>query len=152
LRDIYKDKILEKPVRVINNVGGMWAPMEIYNCSATEYVALFGTLLPQVGYSGRYPFMQVWDIMVDGKMLSHGIQTDTTLPVTYGPGEISLLEKGERRIYNLGEGAMMIDYGRGFIPPALNQGVFTPYKNNADFDSMKDQIIECAKSFFNIGS
>jgi len=149
LRNIYKDKILEHPVRVINNVGGMWAVMEIYNCSTTEYVALFGSMFPQKGYSGLYPFMEVYDIMVDGKMVSHGIETDTTLPVTYEAGEISLLENSERRIYALETGAMMIDYGRGFIPAAMDQGIFTPYKNNKDFASMRDQVLACAKSFLN---
>lgn len=149
LREVYGNKILPHPVRVINNVGGIFATMEIYNCSTREYLAGFGTMLEQTGYSGRYPYMKVWDIMVDGEMVSHGIEKNTSLPVTYGPGDVSLLKKKERRIYTMTPGAMMIDYGRGFIVPAFNQGVILPYKGNADWPSFKEQIWQCAKSFLN---
>jgi hypothetical protein len=150
LREIYGNKILSKPVRVINNVGGIRAVMEIYNCSLNEYLALFGTILPQNGYSGSYGHMEVYDIMVDGQMISHGIEKETTLPYTYGPGEISLLEKNDRRLYGMSEGSWMIDYGRGFIPPALWEGVLLPYMSNNDSASMKDQLGQCAKSFFKV--
>ncbi len=147
LREIYGNKILEKPIRVINNVGGIYATMEIYNCSLREYMALFGTILPQTGYSGSYSFMRVWDVMVDGEMYSYGVERNKSVPISYGPGEYSLLNKKERRVYKMGAGAMMLDYGRGFIPPALVEGVFAPFSNNLDSASMRGQIFQCAKSF-----
>jgi hypothetical protein len=131
---------------MINNVGQVLALFEIYNCSLTEYLGLWGALFEQNGYSGRYPYMRVWDIMVDGEMKSHGIKMNKTVPVTYGPGEVSLLKKKERRFYTLGEGAMMLDYGRGFVIPAFVQGTVIPYKNNGDIVSFKDHFAQCFKS------
>lgn len=148
LREVYGDKILENPVRVINNVGGIYAIMEIYYCGTKEYLALFGTLLEQTGYSGSYSFMNVFDIMVDKTMVSHGIHKNTTVPVSYGPDEISFLPRKERRIYWMEAGAIMIDVGQGFTLPGVVDGVLRPYRNNGDVRSLVDQLGQCAKSLF----
>ena len=146
LRDVYQNRILEKPVRVLNNVGEVFGIMEIYSCAPTEYLAMFGTQMQQRGYSGAYSFMRVWDVMVDGKMRSHGIERNTTLPIYYGPGDVSLLEKEERRFYKMNKGTLMLDYGRGFIAPELWQGVVMPFFKNGDSASFGAQLGQCIKS------
>jgi hypothetical protein len=141
------DKILENSDWSWNNVGDIYGRIKILYCSMNEYVALFGTQLPQEGFSGVYSSMFVYDIMVTGEMKSHGNSSEDAFPMTYRAGDISLLKKADSRFYNMGKYTYMIDYGRGNIATAVPQGIIEPYLfSNHDYASLRDQLKNCGTS------
>ena len=89
--------------------------------------------------------MDVYDIMLAGRMISYSPKVEA--PREYLPGDISLLSKGVTRTYTLDHYTYMIDYGRGNIAFAFNQGVIGPWFNNHDNESLKVQLRECTRSF-----
>jgi hypothetical protein len=141
----YPGEILDELVWVWNNVGGIYARLAVVSCSMSEYIAFFGTPLEQTGYSGEYPYMDVYDIMISGEMYSHGPSSGEGFPQTYLEGDVSLLKRNESRVYKMGKFSYMLDYGRGFVPAALWQGIIAPYLFvNHDSQSAKEQLKACA--------
>lgn len=151
LKQRYPQYITQKPVWVWNNVGGVFARMTILFCSFGEYLALFGSPMRQSGFSGEYHHMDVYDIMLQGKMVSYENYPSGALPLTYLSGETSLLKKGVTRYYSMEPDTYMIDYGRGQISRALWQGVIAPaFYTSHDYKSMKDQLKSCGSSVLNV--
>jgi hypothetical protein len=147
LKEKHPDKILDHSQWIWNNVGGIYARMKILYCSLNEYIALFGTIVPQTGFSGEYSQMDVYDIMYSGEMKSHNAKSEGALPVTYRAGDVSLLSKNETRVYTMDKFTYMIDYGRGNITPSLWQGVIAPFLFvNHDSHSFKTQLKDCGES------
>lgn len=148
LRQKYPALILPQSRWVWNNVGGVYARIKVLHCSPWEYIALWGTSLPQHGFSGEYSYMKVYDIMLTGEMESNNASVDGAPPRLYTPGKTSLLEAGETRYYNLNSYTYMMDYGRGNISMAFYQGVVAPWLfANHDLDSLKGQMFSCGQSF-----
>jgi hypothetical protein len=148
----YPKQILSDTKWVWNNVGGVYARIKILYCSMNEYIALFGSSLPQQGFSGEYSNMEVYDIMSAGEMKSFDSSSEKAYPITYLPGDISLLQRNETRYYNMSKYTYMIDYGRGkpWIIRSLWAGVFAPYFFvNHDTNSMSTQLTDCGKSVIN---
>ena len=151
LQQRYPQYITRNPVWVWNNVGGVFARMTVLFCSFGEYLALFGSPMRQSGFSGEYHHMDVYDIMLKGKMVSYENYPSGALPLTYISGETSLLKKGVTRYYSMEADTYMIDYGRGQISRALWQGVIAPaFYTSHDYKSMKDQLKSCGSSVLNI--
>lgn len=150
---MFPGKILQKPSWIWNNVGGVWARMRILYCSSKEYIALFGTQMPQSGFSGNYSFMDVWDVMITGKMHSYSADPRNAFPVSYLPGDASLLRKQESRHYDMDRFTYMIDYGRGFIPASFYSGVIAPFLYSShDGHSLRKQLGDCGYSMLsNLG-
>lgn len=150
LKNAYPREIVDAPLWVWNNVGGVFARMAILSCSVSEYLAVWGADLPQAGFSGYYPEMEVYDIMMLGKMRSYGLRSRQSNPVIYTPGgRISVLKKRETRQYNFDSYTYMMDYGRGTIPAAFWQGIIAPYIfTSHDWDSLFGQLQPCAEQIF----
>ncbi len=142
-----KSPMVENPQWVWNSVGGVKARIKILYCSPREYIALFGTQLPQEGFSGLYSGMDVWDIILTGAMYSNGSSSKQAFPLLYKPGNISLLKRGQSRYYNMDRLTYMIDYGRGSISKAFWQGVVAPYLVNQDTQSLMEQLKKCGASY-----
>ena len=153
VESLYPGRALQNPTWVWNNVGGVWGRLRILYCSSKEYIALFGTQLPQSGFSGTYRFMDVWDVMVTGKMHSYSADPRLAFPVSYLPGDASLLLRKESRHYDMDRFTYMIDYGRGIIPSALYAGVIAPFLfTSHDGRSLRKQLGECGYSMLsNLG-
>jgi hypothetical protein len=133
-----------------NNVGTTFERIAIASCSTSEYVAFWGTNLPQTGFSGRYPHMEVWDIMMTGKMRSFGAAAAESNAITYEASEhrLSYLAPDSTRVYDLGPQTYMLDYGRGAIVTSFWQGVIRPAFGNSDWGSAWGQFKACAKEVF----
>jgi hypothetical protein len=147
LKAAYPQHVVDRPVWIWNNVGGIYARMAILACGLSEYVALFGTNVPQQGFSGYHTGMDVWDIMVTGSMWSYGAASTAANPLRYTPGErVSVLPRRETRYYTMDAFTYMIDYGRGSIARAFWQGILAPYFFiNHDWESLKTQLGVCAE-------
>ena len=151
LQQHYPQYITQNPIWVWNNVGGVFARMTILFCSFGEYLALFGSPMRQSGFSGEYHHMDVYDIMLKGKMVSYENYPVGALPLTYLSGDVSLLKKGVTRYYSMESDTYMIDYGRGQIAMSFWAGVIAPaFYTSHDFKSMKDQLKSCGRSIFNL--
>ncbi len=147
MRAAHPGQILKKPKWAWNNVGGIYARFMLLHCSLKEYVGIFGTNSDQAGFSGEYAKMNVYDIMLSGRMLSYDAPSKKSLPLVYLAGDISLLKKKETRVYTMDKHSYMIDYGRGNVPAAFWSGVIAPYLFvNHDKFSTKQQLTGCAKS------
>ena len=95
--------------------------------------------------------MDVYDIMLKGKMVSYENYPAGALPLTYLSGDVSLLKKGVTRYYSMESDTYMIDYGRGQIAMSFWAGVIAPaFYTSHDFKSMKDQLKSCGRSIFNL--
>ena len=150
MRKQFPEHILPQSQWSWNNVGGVYARIKILYCNTDEYIALWGTPTPQTGFSGEYSYMDVYDIMITGKMLSYGPDTRNAVPRVYTPGDVSLLSRAETRTYTLGSHTYMIDYGHGTIPYALYQGIIAPWLFvNHDNASLSSQLSHCARSATN---
>ncbi len=87
-------------------------------------MAFFGTPIGASGFSGRYPWADVWDLMVDGKMLT--FVPGQFEPSQYGPGDPAYLPRGQgKSIVYIGS-TWMIDYARGLPITMLPFGVLAP--------------------------
>jgi len=121
-----------------NDVGFIKARIRILYSTLRQYVALFGSPLPVEGYSGCYT-MEVSDIVLWNTMCSAGCQPQNAVSQEYGPGDISVLRSGEKRIYTM-DNTYMINVGIGNIVESFNQGIIHPAFVDRDFGSAFEQL------------
>lgn len=136
-----------------NAVGGSLASIQVLWCSPREYVALWGSPVPTDGFSGRYPSLDVWDVMVTGRMASHAPDEHTVTWYENGGPEgtrlTSYLARGEGRHFVLEPGAYMIDYGRGWLPGARRVGAHLGHTFvTGDRWSRRQMIRTCSRDTF----
>ena len=149
LHHSYPNKLLTDSKWVWNNVGGITARVKVLYCTTKEYLVLFGTQTAQEGFSGRYQSMDVWDVMLTGKMRSFNAEPTQSFPLFYGSRSVSYLPRGEARVYEMEEYTYMADYGRGNISRAFWSGIIAPYLFvNHDYVSMSQQIGDCIRSWW----
>ncbi len=148
----------EEGLWVFNSVGGSLEEIKLLFCSPSEYMALWGAPVDTNGFSGRYWGMDVWDIMLDGKMVSYapgGDHQTTTFAngggdaSTGGVQQTSLLERGIGKHFTLQQGGYMIDYGRGDLVSSLIPGAILGHTYvTGDSYSLKHILGACAKQTF----
>ncbi len=120
----YPGKVYPRVRWVFNSAGNLVCQLELVYASPVEYVAFFGTPIGASGFSGRYPWADVWDLMVDGKMLT--FIPGQFEPSQYGPGDPAYLPRGQgKSIVYIGS-TWMIDYARGLPITMLPFGVLAP--------------------------
>lgn len=121
-----------------------------------KYIALFGSSSRHHGYSGSYPKMKVYDIMLTGLMKSFSTHQKDSLPHFFGPSDISDLQKHHQRYYeimvsdpdylysapeNQEEEPYMIDMGVGDIASVFPDGIIKPaFFLDYDYSLMVQQI------------
>lgn len=138
---------------IFNSVGGSLAEIKILYCTTTEYLSLWGSPLATEGFSGRYPALDVWDIMLSGLMKSYkpgdhkyDVYRNNPLENEY---QTSLLYRTVGKHFALEEGTYMIDYGRGNLISALNAGAILGHKYvTGDKYSKKKMLGTCSKMTF----
>lgn len=136
-----------------NSVGGSLAEIKILYCSPTEYLALWGSPLTTEGFSGRYPDLDVWDIMLSGLMKSYAPGQHQYNTYQNNPEQdfhqTSFLPKGVGKHFSMTEGSYMIDYGRGSLITALGAGAMLGHKYvTGDKKSKKEILAECTRLTF----
>lgn len=142
LKRRYGDKIVDTPKWYWNNVGGTYCRIAILAFTMNEYLALWGTNIQQTGFSGYYSSMDVYDIMVTGKMYSFYAESKSSNPVIYTPDDkISYLKRNTSKVYKLEPYTYMIDLGQGTITPSFWNGIIAPFIfNNQDWKSLLGQM------------
>jgi hypothetical protein len=137
----YPGKIASEVHWVFNSAGNVPCQLAIVYASPIEYVAFFGTPL---GFSGRYGHADVWDLMVDGRMLTC---TPGQFEATeYGPGDPAYLPKGTSKIMSYVGSTWMIDYGRGLPVTMMPFGIMGPAAfATLDFQSAGEQLADYGK-------
>ena len=99
--------------------------------------------------SGRYQSMDVWDVMLTGKMRSFSSEPQQAYPLLYGSTSVSYLPRGEARFYEMEAYTYMADYGRGSIWRAFWSGIIAPYLFvNHVYVSISRQIGDCVRSWW----
>ncbi len=113
----------------MNNAGGAMGQMTLLYASMREYIIFFGTPIGTEGHSGRYRSV-VYDFIFDGEVWCYGLG-DTDRQV-YGPGDVTVLERGEVKGYRIPDHAWMLEYARGNIPSMLPFGVMDTMTSTLD--------------------
>ena len=124
---------------VFNSAGNVVCQLALVYASPVEYVAFFGTPIGASGFSGRYPWADVWDLMVAGRMLT--FTPGKFEPDQYGPGDSAYLARGSGKGVVYDGAAWMIDYARGLPITMLPFGVLAPaFFTTLDFSAMFAQL------------
>ena len=158
-KENYPRLIYDESKWMFNSVGGIYANTLILYCSPKEYIVLWGTTLRADNkFSGYYPFMNEFDVMVRGRMESHDLDGPGHASVVYQPMlqdntesstvDTSNLVPKNVRAYNLGEHTYMVSYAQGnilkaFVPGAIMPGIFI----NQDWGGLFSHIKESLSSF-----
>ena len=104
-------------------------------------MAFFGTPIGATGFSGRYGHADVWDLMVEGLMLTH--TPGQFEPTEYKPGDSAYLKKGTSKGVVYVGSTWMIDYGRGLPVTMMPFGIIAPAAfNTLDGESAWKQLAD----------
>ncbi len=117
LARIYPGHIETRPNWMLSLAGGVMGIMTVLHGSLSEYVLIFGTPVGSEGFSGRYR-IEIHDFMLAGEMSTY-TEEDFAERRVYRAGDAAVLRRREVKGVRLGEGAWMLEYGRGVIPSAL---------------------------------
>ncbi len=137
----YPGKIAPEIRWTFNSAGNVICQIAIVYGSPTEYVAFFGTPIGATGFSGRYGYADVWDLMVEGKMLTY---VDGQFePTVYEAGDPAYLKRGAAKGVAYVGSTWMIDYGRGLPATMLPFGIIAPALfNTHDYESAWNQLAD----------
>jgi len=137
----YPGKISPDIRWTFNSAGNVVCQIAIVYASPTEYVAFFGTPIGATGFSGRYGHADVWDLMVEGRMLT--CTPGQFEPTEYGPGDPAYLPKGTSKAMSYLGSTWMIDYGRGLPVTMMPFGIIGPAAfNTMDGESARQQLAD----------
>lgn len=137
----YPGKIAPNIRWVFNSAGNVICQLAIVYASPTEYVAFFGTPIGASGFSGRYGYADVWDLMVDGEM--HTYTAGQFEPTIYKAGDPAYLKRATSKGVTYIGSTWMIDYGRGLPITMLPFGVVAPaIFNTLDYESAGKQLVD----------
>lgn len=135
----YPGKVYPKLEWMFNSAGNVVCQLALVYASPSEYVAFFGTPIGAAGFSGRYPFADVWDLMVDGEMRTY--IPGQLEPTIYRGGDPAYLPRGQGKGVAYIGSTWMIDYARGSVLSMLPFGVISPTLSvTLDFTSMGQQL------------
>ncbi len=127
-----------------NTAGNVVCQIALVYGSPLEYVAFFGTPLGATGFSGRYPWADVWDLMVAGTMRT--FIPGQFEPTVYRPGDSAYLPRGMGKGVQYEAHTWMIDYARGLPVTMLPFGVLAPWFFVAmDGRAARTQLAEYAR-------
>jgi hypothetical protein len=137
----YPGKIAPEVRWAFNSAGNVICQIAIVYASPTEYVAFFGTPIGATGFSGRYGHADVWDLMVEGRMLTY--TPGQFEPTEHGPGDSAYLKQGTSKGVAYVGGTWMIDYGRGLPATMMPFGIIAPAVfNTLDGESAWKQLAD----------
>lgn len=137
----YPGKITPEMHWVFNSAGNVPCQLAIVYASTTEYVAFFGTPVGATGFSGRYGHADVWDLMVDGLMLTY--TPGQFEPTEYRAGDPAFLPRGTVKTMSYVGSTWMIDYGRGLPVTMMPFGITSPAMfATLDFRSAGQQLAD----------
>jgi hypothetical protein len=140
----YPGKVAPEVRWVFNSAGNVPCQLALVYASPIEYVAFFGTPIGATGFSGRYGHADVWDLMVQGRMLTY---TPGQFEATeYGPGDPAFLPKGTVKTMAYVGSTWMIDYGRGLPVTMMPFGITGPAAfATLDIRSAGEQLADYGK-------
>ena len=137
----YPGKVAPEVRWTFNSAGNVVCQIAIVYASPTEYVAFFGTPIGATGFSGRYRYADVWDLMVDGRMIT--CTPGQMEPTEYGPGDSAYLPRGTVKLMTYVGSTWMIDYGRGLPVSMMPFGITGPAAfSTLDFRSAGEQLVD----------
>ena len=127
-------------------VGGIVARQRGIVMHFKEYVNLWGTVLPQNGYSGTFPCLNEGDVMYQGLMVSNDPEPQYAAPRVYTFGKTSRLKNGRRKHYTLSKHCYMVSFGLhegSNLFRTLPEGLLIPYLfQNQDWRSFWIQVCD----------
>jgi len=138
IESLYPNRIRRRKRWIYNICGGSMGMLTIMYASISEYLIFFGSPIGSEGYSGRYRWSHVYDVMLDGEMWCY---TRGQLErVVYKPGDMAYLKKGSDKGYRMKDHAWMLEYSRGLIPAMLPFGALGSLLHTMDFKSVRHQF------------
>ena len=139
----YPNRIRRKKTWVFKMCGGSLGMLTVLYASITEYLVLFGSPTGSEGYTGRYHWSHVYDILLDGQMRCYA--RGQFEPAVYKAGDMAFLRRGYDKGYRMTGHTWMLEYSRGLIPTMLIFGILGSLPQTLDFRSARQQIWEFAR-------
>jgi len=139
--------VLDRSPPLFNYAGTAIGKMQTLHCSMKEYLIFYWTAIGNEGPSGRYPKMDVWDFILDGKQLSEpewGFESAKPRE----PGDINYLPRGQATHYATPGGAYYMEYGRSdnVMTSTMSFGVISPAISfSKDYQTMWRQMGRCVE-------
>jgi len=139
--------VLQRPSPLFNYAGTAIGKMQTLHCSMKEYLIFYWTAIGNEGPSGRYPKMDVWDFILDGKQLSEpewGFESAKPREA----GDINYLPRGQATHYATPGGAYYLEYGRSdnVMTSTMSFGVIGPAISfSKDYQTMWRQMGRCVE-------
>jgi C-8 sterol isomerase len=134
----YPNRIRRKKTWAFKMCGGSLGMLTILYASVTEYLVVFGTPTGSEGYTGRYHWSHVYDVLLDGEMQCYA--RGQFEPAVYKPGDMAFLRKGYDKGYRMKGHTWVLEYSRGLIPTMLLFGVMGSLMQTMDFKSARQQF------------
>ena len=135
-----------------NEAGNVIGEISLVYASMNEYLAFFGTPVGTTGFSGRYPYVEIWDCPVSGRMADW---VPGRFAETYNPGQCEDLQKGQAKgftmepMYNASSGkysgSFTIEYARGNIVTSMPFGIYAPLHLTRDYKTAFEILTDFSK-------
>jgi C-8 sterol isomerase len=139
--------VLQRSPPLFNYAGTAIGKMQTLHCLMKEYITFFWTAIGNEGPLRRYPKIDVWDFILDGKQLSEpegGFESAKPRE----PGDIHYLPRGQATHYVTPGGAHYLEYGRSdnVMPSTMSFGVISPAISfSKDYQTMWRQMGRCVE-------
>ena len=134
-------KIMEKYRFIFNDAGAALGQVAILYASVSEYLIFFGSPISTGGFSGRYPKVEFYDVMIAGEMTT--VIEGQTKASVYRPGDMAHLAPGVAKGYRIDKSGWMLEYSRGSMISNFPFGVIGPALYiTMDWRSAWNQIID----------
>lgn len=134
----YPNRIRRRKRWIFSISGGSMGMLTIMYASLTEYLVLFGSAIGSGGYTGRFRWCHIYDIILDGEMWCYS--RGQFERAVYKQGDMAYLIKGFDKGYRMRDHCWILRYCKGFTPSVLLFGALTSLLHTMDFRSTRHQI------------
>ena len=141
--EAYPELIIQDGRWAYNVVGGIYARQKILLANFKEYICLWGSPLPQSGFSGYFPWLNEGDVMIKGTIWSSDPESRLSATRKYEFGKTSFLKNGHRRHYTMSKNCYMVSFGLHKNTQMF--WTFWPGIKDSDWKSFWIQIFDACK-------
>lgn len=141
--EAYPDLIIPDGRWAYNVVGGIYARQKILLANFKEYICLWGSPLPQSGFSGYFPWLNEGDVMIKGTVRSSDPESALSAYRKYEFGDTSYLKNGHRRHYTMSPNCYMASFAVHKDTQMIL--TFWPGIKDSDWKSFWIQIFDACK-------
>ena len=152
IKQQYGNKIADDIHWRFNEAGNVIGEIALVYASTHEYLAFYGTPVGARGFSGRYPYVEMWACPVSGRMADW---TPGGFAETFKLGQCVDLKKGQAKgvikepVYDASSGkyngTFVIEYARGNLVTSFPFGIYAPLHLTQDYKTAYELLTDFSK-------